>query len=247
MLENRVAIVTGAARGIGAATAQLLARQGAKVAVCDIEAELTETVSAGIRAEGHEARTFLCDVSKPAQTDQLVKDVVAAYGKIDILVNNAGICPRIPVDEMTEEMFDLMFGINLKPIFFLTRAVANVMKPYNWGRVVNISSTGGRIGGVHNTTVYSGTKGGMLAMTKTLARHYAPYNILINAIAPGAVDTRMFENVQADTREEYIGTVPLKRMAKPIEIAHSIVHLCSEETTWVTGATLDVNGGVVMM
>ena len=170
MLENRVAIVTGAARGIGAATAQLLARQGAKVAVCDIEAELTETVSAGIRAEGHEARTFLCDVSKPAQTDQLVKDVVAAYGKIDILVNNAGICPRIPVDAMTEEMFDLMFGINLKPIFFLTRAVANVMKPYQWGRVVNISSTGGRIGGVHNTTVYSGTKGGMLAMTKPLGK-----------------------------------------------------------------------------
>ncbi|MEP6987646.1 MAG: SDR family NAD(P)-dependent oxidoreductase [Chloroflexota bacterium] len=247
MLENRVAIVTGAARGIGAATALLLARQGAKVAVCDIEAELTEMVSAGIRAEGKEARTFLCDVSKPAQTDQLVKDVVDVYGKIDILVNNAGICPRIPVDEMTEEMYDLMFGINLKPIFFLTRAVANVMKPYNWGRVVNISSTGGRIGGIHNTTVYSGTKGGMLAMTKTLARHYAPYNILINAIAPGSIDTRMFENVQADAREEYIGTVPLKRMAKPIEIAHSIVHLCSEETTWVTGATLDVNGGVVMM
>ncbi len=247
MLENRVAIVTGAARGIGAATALLLARQGAKVAVCDIEAELTEKVSESIRAEGLQAQTFLCDVSKPSQTDKLVQDVVAAYGKIDILVNNAGICPRIPVDEMTEEMFDLMFGINLKPVFFLTRAAANVMKPQKWGRVVNISSTGGRIGGVHNTTVYGGTKGGMLAMTKSLARHYAPYNILVNAIAPGAVDTRMFENVQADAREEYIGTVPLKRMAKPIEIAHSIVHLCSEETTWVTGATLDVNGGVVMI
>src|SRR3954469_6149228 len=115
MLENRVAIVTGAARGIGAATALLLARQGAKVAVCDIEPELTESVSANIRAEGHEVQTFLCDVSKPAMTDKLVQDVVAAYGKIDILVNNAGICPRIPVDDMTEEMFDLMFGINLKP------------------------------------------------------------------------------------------------------------------------------------
>ncbi len=247
MLTNRVAIVTGAARGIGAATALLLARQGAKVAVCDIEGELTESVSANIRAEGLEAKTFICDVSKPAQTDQLVQDVIETYGKIDILVNNAGICPRVPVDEMTEELYDRMFAINLKPIFFLTRAAANTMKAQKWGRVVNISSTGGRIGGVHNTTVYSGTKGGMLAMTKTLARHYAPYNILINAIAPGAVDTRMFENVQADTREEYIGTVPLKRMAKPIEIAHSIVHLCSEETTWVTGATLDVNGGVVMM
>ncbi len=246
-MKDRVAIVTGAARGIGAATAQLLAEKGAKVAVSDIDVDLLHQVVASIRQAGGEATSFPCDVSKPALTDQLVKDVVATYGKVDILVNNAGICPRIPVDEMTEEMFDLMFDINLKPVFFLTRAVANVMKEYKWGRVVNISSTGGRIGAVHNSTVYSGTKGGMLAMTKSLARHYAPYNILINAIAPGAVDTRMFENVATDARDEYVSTVPLGRFAKPIEIAQSIVHLCSEETSWVTGATLDVNGGVVMI
>ncbi|MCA0453694.1 MAG: SDR family oxidoreductase [Chloroflexi bacterium] len=246
-MKDRVAIVTGAARGIGAATAQVLAQKGAKVAVTDIDVELLEQVVATIKQAGGEATAFLCDVSRPEQTDQLVNDVVATYGKVDILVNNAGICPRIPVDEMTEEMFDRMFNINLKPVFFLTRAAANVMKPYKWGRVVNISSTGGRIGAVHNSTVYSGTKGGMLAMTKSLARHYAPYNILINAIAPGAVDTRMFANVAAEARDEYVETVPLRRFAQPIEIAQSIVHLCSEETTWVTGATLDVNGGVVMV
>jgi len=246
-MKDRVAIVTGAARGIGAATAQVIAQKGAKVAVTDIDVELLEQVVATIKQAGGEATAFLCDVSRPEQTDQLVNDVVATYGKVDILVNNAGICPRIPVDEMTEEMFDRMFNINLKPVFFLTRAAANVMKPYKWGRVVNISSTGGRIGAVHNSTVYSGTKGGMLAMTKSLARHYAPYNILINAIAPGAVDTRMFANVAAEARDEYVETVPLRRFAQPIEIAQSIVHLCSEETTWVTGATLDVNGGVVMV
>lgn len=246
-MKDRIAIVTGAARGIGAATAQVLAQKGAKVAVTDIDVELLEQVVATIKQAGGEATAFPCDVSRPEQTDQLVNDVVAKYGKVDILVNNAGICPRIPVDEMTEEMFDRMFNINLKPVFFLTRAAANVMKQYKWGRVVNISSTGGRIGAVHNSTVYSGTKGGMLAMTKSLARHYAPYNILINAIAPGAVDTRMFANVAAEAREEYVETVPLRRFAQPIEIAQSIVHLCSEETTWVTGATLDVNGGVVMV
>lgn len=246
-MQDRVAIVTGAARGIGAATAQLLAQRGVKVAVCDIDGELVDQVTAAIRQGGGEASSFPCDVSKPELTNKLVDDVTSLYGKIDILVNNAGICPRIPVDEMTEEMFDRMFSINLKPVFFLTRAAANVMKLTNWGRVVNISSTGGRIGGVHNSTVYSATKGGMLAMTKSLARHYAPYNILINAIAPGAVNTRMFENVAADSREEYTKTVPLRRFADPIEIAHSIVHMCSEEMTWVTGATLDVNGGVVMV
>lgn len=246
-MKDRVAIVTGAARGIGAATAQVLAQKGAKVAVSDIDVELLEHVVLSIQQAGGEATAFHCDVSHPEKTDQLVNDVVAKYGRLDILVNNAGICPRIPVDDMTEEMFDLMFNINLKPVFFLTRAAANVMKLQNWGRVVNISSTGGRIGAVHNSTVYSGTKGGMLAMTKSLARHYAPYNILINAIAPGAVDTRMFANVAEEAREEYVETVPLRRFAQPIEIANSIVHLCSEETTWVTGATLDVNGGVVMV
>ncbi len=246
-MKDRVAIVTGAARGIGAATAQVLAQKGAKVAVSDIDAGLIEQVVATIQQAGGEAAAFPCDVSHPSETDKLVNDVVSKYGRLDILVNNAGICPRIPVDEMTEEMFDLMFNINLKPVFFLTRAAANVMKLQNWGRVVNISSTAGRIGAMHNSTVYSGTKGGVLAMTKSLARHYAPYNILINAIAPGTVDTRMFANVAAETREEYVETVPLGRFAQPIEIAHSIVHLCSEETTWVTGATLDVNGGVVMV
>lgn len=246
-MKDRIAIVTGAARGIGAATAQVLARKGAKVALSDVDVDLLDQVTKGITEAGGQAMSFPCDVSKPALTDQLVEDVVATFGKLDILINNAGICPRIPVDEMTEEMFDRMFDINLKPVFFLTRAAANAMKQQKWGRVVNVSSTAGRIGAVHNSTVYSGTKGGMLAMTKSLARHYAPYNILINAVAPGAVDTRMFENVAADTREEYIGTIPLRRMANPIEIAHSIVHLCSEETTWVTGATLDINGGVVMV
>lgn len=246
-MKDRVAIVTGAARGIGAATCQLMAQRGAKVAVCDIDADVAEEVTRGIRAAGGEATTFICDVSKPALTDQLVKDVVATYGRLDILVNNAGICPRIPVEEMTEEMFDRMISINLKPVFFLTRAAAEVMKQARWGRVVNISSTGGRVGGIHNATVYSATKGGILAMTKSLARHYAPYNILINAIAPGAVNTRLFENVAPDALEAYIQTVPLKRMADPLEVAHSILHLCAEETTWVTGATLDVNGGVVMI
>lgn len=247
MLKDRVAIVTGAARGIGAATAALLAQHGAKVVVSDIDSALAQTVVEEIMGAGGEAANLPCDVSKPAEVDQLVADVVARWGKLDILVNNAGICPRIPVEEMTEEWFDRITNINMKSVFFLSRAAAEAMKPHNFGRIVNVSSTGGRVGGIHNATIYSATKAGVLSMTKSLARHYAPWNILINAVAPGAVDTRMFEAIPPDKVAAYVETIPLKRLAAPMEIAQSILPLCQPEMSWVTGATLDVNGGVVMM
>ena len=246
-LQNRVAIVTGAAHGIGEATAHVLSQQGASIAVVDIDLPAAEKVAEAIRAGGAKAQAFRCDVAKPAENEQLVKDVVATFGKVDILVNNAGICPRISIEDMTEEWFDKIINVNLKSVFFLTRAAANVMKTQNWGRVVNISSTGGRIGGLHRATVYGASKAGILAMSKALAREYAPYNILVNVIAPGAVDTSMMQMGGEEGLRKYVETVPLKRLAKPAEIAHSIAHLCAEETTWVTGATLDVNGGVVMI
>ena len=239
-------LVTGAARGIGAATAQLLCESGAKVALVDIDKDLIDHLAAQLTERGYDAKAFECDLSVLDQIDQLVADVVTHFGKIDILINNAGICPRIPIAEMTEEWFDRIVNINMRAVFFLTRAVASDMAKRKWGRVVNISSTGGRIGGVHNSTVYSATKGAVLSMTKSMAREYASEGILINSIAPGAVDTRMFD-IDPDTKAAYLETVPLKRFAQPVEIANSILHLCSEETTWVTGATLDVNGGVVMV
>ncbi len=245
-VEGKVAVVTGAARGIGAATALRLAEGGAKVALVDIDTDETEQVANQLQQRGHDARVFICDLSDVAQIDAIVAEIVEAFGQIDILVNNAGICPRIPLDEMTVEWFDRIVNINMRAVFFLTRAVANDMKKRQWGRVVNISSTGGRIGGVHNSTVYSATKGAILSMTKSMAREYAADGILINSIAPGAVQTRMFD-IDPAAKQAYVETVPLRRMATPEELAASIVHLCSSETTWVTGATLDVNGGVVMI
>ncbi|MEQ8671580.1 MAG: glucose 1-dehydrogenase [Aggregatilineales bacterium] len=245
-VKERVAIVTGAARGIGEATATLLCTKGAKVALVDVDTNLIDGLTAELVEQGHEAAAFTCDLSVLSQIDQLVEDVINRFGKVDILVNNAGICPRIPIEDMTEAWFDRIVNINMRSVFFLTRAVARDMATRKWGRIVNISSTGGRIGGVHNSTVYSATKGAVLSMTKSMAREYAESGILINSVAPGAVETRMFD-IDPDAKAKYIETVPLKRMAEPIELAQSIVHLCSEETTWVTGATLDVNGGVVMV
>jgi len=242
---NRVAIVTGGANGIGAATASVLSEQGALVAVADIDLPGAEARAEAIRADGKKAQAYRCDVSKPAEVEQLVKDVVRDFGQVDILVNNAGICPRIAIADMTEEWFDRIVNVNMKSVFFLTRAAAENMKLRKWGRVVNISSTGGRIGGGYRATVYSGTKAAIIAITKTMAREYAPFGILINSVAPGAVNTPMMTKGMANL-EAYVQTVPLRRLAEPVEIAHSIAHLCADETTWATGATLDVNGGVVM-
>lgn len=247
-LAGRVAIVTGAARGIGAATAELLAEEGASVAVCDIDLEPAEEVAARIGGGGGgEAEAFHVDVADVAALDKLAESVQERFGRIDILVNNAGICPRIPLEEMTEESFDRMVGINLKSVFFLTRAAARYMQEHGFGRVVNVSSTGGRVGGVVNATVYSATKGGVLAMTKSMAREYAADGILVNAVAPGAVDTPMFTGIGNERVAAYVEGVPLKRLADPREIADGIVHLCLPTTTWITGATLDINGGVVMV
>jgi 3-oxoacyl-[acyl-carrier protein] reductase len=243
LLENRVAIVTGAARGIGAATAHKLSAEGAKVAVVDIDGDLANEVAGEVGGAG-----FVCDVSKPANVEQMVKDVVAQFGRLDILVNNAGICPRVSIEDMTEDIFDRLIDINLKSVFFLSRAAAEAMKPNNWGRIVNLSSTGGRIGGVFNATVYGATKAGVIAMTKSFARHYAKYNILVNNVAPGAVDTRMMRgSLSDDTLQGVIETAPLKRLADPMEIANMIAYLCSPEASWVTGSTVDVNGGTLMI
>jgi 3-oxoacyl-[acyl-carrier protein] reductase len=246
-LQNRVAIVTGAARGIGEATAKQLAAQGATVAAVDIDMELVNGVVQAIRAAGGQADAFHCDVSKPTETERLVKDVVAKYGKLDILVNNAGICPRIPLMDMTEEWFDRLQNINVKSVFFLSRAAGEAMKGQRSGRIVNLSSTGGRIGGVFNSTVYGGTKAAILAMTKSFARHYAPYNILVNAVAPGAVDTRMMHAAGEETLAGVIEAAPLKRLADPNEIASVIVFLCDDQSSWMTGSTVDVNGGTLML
>lgn len=246
MLPNKVAIVTGAARGIGEATARELAREGAKVALCDLDFDLAEQVAASIRAGGGETTAFGHDLAKPELTEQLVLETVNQYQRLDILVNNAAICPRIPIEAMTEAAFDRIINVNLKAVFFLSRAAAEQMKHHRWGRIVNVASTAARVGGLKNATVYGASKAGILAMSKSLARHYAPDNILVNVVSPGAVDTRLME-MPAEERAVFVEHVPLKRMAPPAEIAQVIVFFCSDKASFTTGATLDVNGGVLMV
>ena len=246
LLANKTTIVTGAGRGIGEAVARMLADEGARVVVSDIDAALAEGVASAIRKNGGDAIAIACDVSKPSECERLVAETVQHYGALHILINNAAICPRVPLDDMTEDVFDALMAVNLKSVFFLSRAAGNAMKPNGWGRIVNVSSTAGRIGGVINTTVYGATKAGVMAMTKSLARHFAPWNILVNAVAPGTVKTRMMANMTEAALEDAVANVPLRRMSEPEEQARVIVFLASDMASFMTGAIVDVNGGAVM-
>ena len=245
-LQDRVAIVTGAAQGVGAAIAHELSRQGARVVLCDIEEKLVEQAAAEIRGAGGDAVALRVDVSKLPELDGLVKAAVERYGRLDILVNNAAICPRIPMDDMTEAWFDRIVAINLKSVFFLSRAAGNAMKGRKWGRIINVSSVGGRTGGMFASTVYSATKAGVMSMTKAFARHFAPDNITVTCVAPGSVDTRLMANLSPESLQATIDGVPLKRLADPLEVARVIAFLASEGSSYMTGAIVDVNGGALM-
>lgn len=216
------------------------------MAVNDIDLELAEAVAAGIRATGRQAAAFDHDVSRPARCDELVAAVVARFGRVDILVNNAGIVPRLSIEEMTEAVFDRVVAVNLKSVFFLSRAAARDMAPRRWGRIVNMASTGARTGGLVNATVYSATKAGVVSMTKSFARTYAKDGILVNAVAPGSVDTRMMAGIADEALRAVLEGVPLGRLSEPAEIARVVAFLASDACSYMTGATVDVNGGAVM-
>ena len=242
---KRVAIVTGAGRGVGAATAQVLAEAGAAVVLCDIDPQV-ESVAAELRAGGGDTAAVVSDISRPPETERLVAAAIERFGRVDILVNNAGICPRISIDAMTEEAYDQIMDVNLKSVFFLSRAAGNAMKPNHWGRIVNVSSIGGRTGGIFNATVYSASKAGIMSMTKAFARHFAPDNILVNCVAPGTVNTRLMTNLPQASLDNAVGGVPLKRLSDAAEVARVIAFLASDAASYMTGATLDVNGGAIM-
>jgi 3-oxoacyl-[acyl-carrier protein] reductase len=245
-MSERVALVTGAGRGIGEAVAQALARAGVAIAVNDIDRASAERVATEIRANGGAAAAFGHDVSVPAQCDALVGVVVARFGQLHILVNNAGIVPRLSLEEMTEEMFDRVVAVNLKSVFFLSRAAGREMKRGGWGRIVNMSSTGARTGGLVNATVYSATKAGVVSLTKAFARMYAKDNILVNSVAPGSVNTQMMTDLSPEALKLTLDGVPLGRLSEPGEIAAVVAFLCSDACSYMTGATVDVNGGAVM-
>jgi NAD(P)-dependent dehydrogenase (short-subunit alcohol dehydrogenase family) len=242
-MEKRIAVVTGAARGIGLAIAEKLARDGAAVVITDI-AESGETASSSLRANGCDVYFNQVDVSSEQEVRAAVDRITGQFGRIDILVNNAGIRPTKPFSQMVFKDWQRVLDINLNGAFYFCSAVLPVMQKKQWGRVINISSIAAQQGSTGGHTHYSASKAGMMGLSRSLAREYARFGITVNVIAPGWIDTEGWEGELDGKREEYAARVPVGRLGLPEDIAKAAAFLASDDAAYITGITLPVNGGL---
>ena len=248
-LNGKVALVTGASSGIGAATAMMLAANGARVAINFHQNKdgAEETRTAIVNAGGA-AIVVQADVAKSAEVDSLVKRTVDELGPIDVLVNNAGsLVERLRILELTEERWDEVIDLNLKGAFLCCRAVAGSMMERKTGAIVNVSSIAGRTGGALGSIHYSTAKGGLITFTKGLAKELAPFEIRVNAVSPGVIDTRYHEQFSTpEMIKGYVAGIPLGRVGTPAEVASVICFLASAASSYLAGETIEINGGMFM-
>lgn len=243
-LTGRTALVTGAARGIGHAIAMALGQAGARVGVCDLDAEAAEAAAARLREVGIEAVGVGADVADEAQVQAMVGQVQAMLGGVDILVNNAGIVSTGPLLEVTTAEWNRVMAIDLNSVFFCAKAVLPGMMARQSGRIINIASVAGkRGGGLLGNSCYAAAKGAVIALTKGLAREAGPYAITVNAVSPALTDTEMTSALVPQARAEVLAQMPLGRAGTPRDIAAAVCFLASREAGFVTGEIMDVDGG----
>jgi len=247
LLQDRVALITGAGSGLGRAIALAFAGAGAAVAVADLNRPAAEHVAAEIEAAGGRARPLTLDVSQPESVTAAVADTVAAWGRLEILVNNAGICPLTPLADISLAEWNRVLAVNLTGAFLCSQAAFPHLQACGHGRIINIASLAGRTGGVTVGLHYSASKGGLLSMTKVLAKLLAPGGGTANCIAPGPLETPMTAEWPEANRDLLRRQIPLGRLGQPEEVAAAALYLASDAAAFVTGATLDVNGGIAML
>lgn len=243
---GRVGIVTGAAKGMGLATAVELARGGASVAITDIDAKGLEEAAGQVRAAGGAVVSVCCDIQDRKQVDALIQRTKSELGRVDILVNNAGLLLPGTIEETTDDIIDRTLNINVKGILYAIREVTPIMKAQKYGRIVNVSSITGKNGDNSTVFVYGASKGAVISLTRSVARQLGPFGVTCNGVAPHAVMTEMMKYWTDEKKKKAADAIPVKRLGTIEDIAHLICFLCSDDASFINGETVNINGGYYM-
>ena len=245
MAKDKVAVITGASRGIGRSIALALAEAGAKIVAVDLDPVATAAIVAELKEKGTEAIAVIGNVTVTEDTEKMIDAAVAAFGRVDILVNNAGITRDGLLMRMKDEDWDAVLSVNLKGAFLCSRAASKVMTKQRYGRIINIASVVGQMGNAGQAN-YCASKAGLIGLTKSNARELAKRNITVNAVAPGFIATAMTDALPEKVREELTAQIPLARLGSAEDIAHAVVFLALEKSAYITGHVIAVNGGMYM-
>ena len=245
MPKGKVAVITGASRGIGKSIALALAAQGATIVAMDMDQAATEATVAELQASGVKALAVVGNVTVTTDVERMIEAAVEAFGRVDILVNNAGITRDGLIMRMKDEDWDAVLSVNLKGAFVCTRTAFKVMSKQRYGRIINIASVVGQMGNAGQAN-YCASKAGLIGLTKSNAREMAKRNVTVNAVAPGFIATAMTDALPEKVREELAAQIPLERLGSADDIANAVVFLASEASAYITGHVLSVNGGMYM-
>ena len=246
LLRQKIALVTGAAGGIGRALCHTFAREGALVVASDLDFEGAEALIHEIKNSGGEGSAIRMDASNEQEVREGFSTITGLYSTLDILVNNAGICRNVSIEEIDPDEWDLYLKVNLKSVFLCSKEALRIMKEKRYGKIINIGSAAGKIGGLVAGAHYAAAKAGVMCFTKSLALQAAPFQINVNAIAPGPITTRMTEAWGKELAEAFIAKIPLKRYGSPEDVAEAALFLASDKARYITGEIIDVNGGLIM-
>jgi NAD(P)-dependent dehydrogenase (short-subunit alcohol dehydrogenase family) len=247
--QNQVVLVTGAGRGIGKAIALAFAREGAKVAVNDINPDSCETTANEINASGGEAAAFHADVSNKLAVQSMLIDLEDRWGRVDVLINNAGVEPHKPIVQLDEWDWDRTIDVNLKGAFICSQSVGRMMIKQGGGAIVNIASIAGRAAGLRDRSAYVASKTGLIGFTKECAREFAAHQIRVNAVCPGVIVTEMTAHLRdnAAQLQKWLEDIPLGRLGEPDDVTGLVLFLCSDAARYITGQAINVDGGKVML